>query len=393
MKRILVVANDFPYPPDHGAAVDTWSLILILAEMGYSVDLVASVREMPDEVRMQTVGKRVGKLWVVPRRCGLSSALSCVPFQVRSRIDLQDVMLGQRYDAVILGADYVAAFLKNSAARQTKLILRIHNEQVGYFCELAEGSSKWWQKLYYYSESFKYRFFSSSVMNECDSLWFISDSDRQQHVQKNPQDDRKSFFLPMHVDTSAMRPYCAGGRTVLFLGSLTISHNLDSVAWYIKEVHSLLGDIVGYSFQVAGRTAGHPIPFLQHMVQQYRNVSLIENPIVLDGIYESAAVFVNPVIRGAGFKVKLIHALQAGMPVVTTSMGVEGTGFKDSIHLLVADTAQEFADCVRKLLTEPALAEFLVRNAQAFLAERYDMKVSMQKVLPEILSPSNCHHN
>ena len=77
------------------------------------------------------------------------------------------------------------------------------------------------------------------------------------------------------------------------------------------------------------------------------------------------------------------------MPVVTTSMGVEGTGFKDSIHLLVADTAQEFADCVRKLLIEPNLAESLVRNAQAFLTERYDMKTNMKKTLSEILSMSN----
>jgi glycosyltransferase involved in cell wall biosynthesis len=389
MKSILIVANDFPYPPDHGAAVDTWALVLILAEMGYSVDLLASVREMPDETRMQAVRERVGNLWVVPRRCGLRSALSFVPFQVRSRIDLQDVMLGQRYDAVVLGADYVAPFLKNPAARETKLILRIHNEQVGYFHELADGSNKWWEKLYYYSESFKFRFFSSSVMKACDYLWFISDSDRQKHIQEDPQDDQKSFFFPMHVDPSAMRPYCAGGRTVLFLGSLTISHTLNSLAWYIKKVHPLLSDIEGYSFQVAGRTAGHPIPFLNHMVQQHRNVSLMENPVVLDGIYENAAVFVNPVIRGAGFKVKLIHALQAGLPVVTTSMGVEGTGFKDSIHLLVADTAQEFAGCVRKLLTDPVLAESLVRNAQAFLAERYDMKASIQKDLPEILSPSN----
>lgn len=95
MKRILVVANDFPYPPTHGAAIDMWARILILTKMGYSVDLLASVREMPDEDRMQAVREHVGNLWVVPRRCGLRSILSLVPFQVRSRIDLQNVALGE----------------------------------------------------------------------------------------------------------------------------------------------------------------------------------------------------------------------------------------------------------------------------------------------------------
>jgi len=53
-------------------------------------------------------------------------------------------------------------------------------------------------------------------------------------------------------------------------------------------------------FQVAGRTAGQPIPKLKQIVQQHNNVFLEEDPIVLDGLYENAAVFVNPVIRGAG---------------------------------------------------------------------------------------------
>ena len=389
MKRILVVANDFPYPPTHGAAIDIWARILILRKMGYSIDLLASVREMPDEDRMQAVREHVRNLWVVPRRCGLRSVLSFVPFQVRSRFDLKNVALREQYDAVLLEAEYVAAFLNNPAARHTKLILRIHNEQIGYFRELAEGSDNLLKKLYYYSESYKFRSLSPKVRRKCDYLWFISDSEREDYVRMNPQDDRKSFFLPTHVDPSTLRPFSASGKGVIFIGSLTITHNTDAVAWYIEKVHPLLGDLDGYSFDIAGRTAGKPIPELKRLIEPYPNVSLIENPVTLDSIYASAAVFVNPVIRGAGFKVKLIQALQQGMPVVTTSMGVEGTGFKDSIHLLVADTAQEFAGCVRKLLTEPTLAESLVRNAQDFLVERYDMKANMQEALSEILSTNN----
>ncbi|MHB1938693.1 MAG: glycosyltransferase family 4 protein [Acidobacteriaceae bacterium] len=389
MKSILVVAMDFPYPPGHGSAVDMWTRILVLKEMGYRVDLLASVNEMPGEYLMRTVREYVGDLRIVLRRRGLRSALSFLPFQVRSRIDLQNVQLGQHYDAVVLESEYVAAFLKNPAARQTKLILRVHNEQIGYFREFAEGTANWLKKLYYYSESFKFRFFSATVMRKCDLLWFISDSERQEHVRENPRDNSKSFFVPTHVNPSTLRSFAASSRTALFIGTLTISHNAVAIAWFIEKIHPLLSDIEGYTFQVAGRTAGQPIPTLKQLVQQHRNVLLEEDPVVLDGLYKSAAVFVNPVICGAGVKVKVIQALQVGMPLVSTSMGVEGTGFKDSIHLLIADTAEEFAACVRRLITEPMLAESLVRNAQAFLAERYDMKVNMGKVLSGVLGASN----
>jgi polysaccharide biosynthesis protein PslH len=390
MKKLLVVANDFPYPPAHGAAVDMWNRVLILREMGYGVDLVATVNEIPGEDRMQTVRNHVENLWVVPRQSGVRSMLSFLPFQVRSRIDLQDVHLDQRYDGVILEADCVAPFLKNPAVRQSRLILRIHNEQVGYFRDLAQGSKNWLKKLYFYSESFKFRFFSLPVMRKCDLLWFISDSEREEHGRRNPQDARKSYFLPTHVSPTELRPFVAAGKTLtaLFIGTLTISHNSDSVVWYIEKVHPLLSNLRDYSFQIAGRTAGRPIPMLKALVRQSNEVFLEEDPVVLDDLYAKTSVFVNPVIRGAGIKIKVVQALQAGLPVVSTSMGVEGTGFKDSVHVLVADTPEEFAGCVRRLLTDPALAEFLVRNAQDFLRERYDMKSNMQNTLSRILSSS-----
>lgn len=385
MKRLLVVANDFPFPPTHGAAVDMWNRILILREMNYIVDLLVSVKETPSEERIQSVKNHVDNLWLVPRQGDLKAALSLIPFQVCSRMSLKDIQLDQQFDGIILEADYVAPFLSNPAARNSKIILRIHNEQVSYFRELAQGSNNWLRKIFYYSESFKFRFFSSSVMKKCDLLWFISDSEREEHARKNPCDARKSFFLPTHVNPKELRSQAVLGKTALFVGTLTISHNADSVEWYIKNVHPLLSDLDGYRFQFAGRTAGQPIPRLKDLVDRNANVFLEEDPITLDEIYAKAGVFVNPVIRGAGIKIKVVQAIQAGLPVVSTSMGIEGTGFKDAIHVLVADTPEDFASCVRKVLLEPGLAESLVLSAQKLLRERYDMGSSMQKTLSSLI--------
>ena len=205
------------------------------------------------------------------------------------------------------------------------------------------------------------------------------------HVRKNPQDEKKSFFLPTHVNPGALRPYVEGGTTALFIGSLTITHNTDSVEWYIKHVHPLLLDLDGYSFHVAGRTAGQPISDLREMVEHNVKVTLEEDPVILGPLYDKAAVFVNPVIRGAEIKIKIVQALEAGVPVVSTSMGIEGTGFSDGVHVLVADTPEGFAGAVRRILTEPGLGETLLRNAQEFLRDRYDMKTNMERTLSNLL--------
>src|SRR5271170_4482115 len=102
MKSILLVAMDFPYPPGHGAAVDIWTRLLVLEEMGYRVDLLATVNEMPNPHLMRTVREHVGNLWIVRRRGALRSVLSFLPFQVRSRMDLENIQLDHSYDAIVL---------------------------------------------------------------------------------------------------------------------------------------------------------------------------------------------------------------------------------------------------------------------------------------------------
>lgn len=388
MSSVLIVANDFPFPPNHGASADMWERLLVFKGLGIQVDLLASVREMPDEDALRTVRDQVRNMWIVPRRRGLGSFLSLTPFQVRSRADLKNANTRSDYDAVVLEAEHVGAFLQNPAAQHTRLILRIHNDEARYFRELAMGSGPLWKKIFYAVESFKFRAFSPYVQRTCDALWFISDFERREYLRVHSEDAKKAIFLPPHVRIDSMRPFCAKNETALFVGTLTIPHNADAISWYISEIHPLLSESEGYSFVVAGRAGGNPITDLKVRIQGCGNIALIEDPIELGEIYEQSGVFVNPVRRGAGVKLKIIHALAAGLPVVSTSAGVEGTGLEHNRHILIADSSAQFASCVRELLGNRRKAEFLVRNAQEFLAAKYDTRTNLERAMPEVFCPS-----
>jgi glycosyltransferase involved in cell wall biosynthesis len=86
-------------------------------------------------------------------------------------------------------------------------------------------------------------------------------------------------------------------------------------------------------------------------------------------LYDSAAAFVNPIQHGAGVKVKTLDAIVAGRPVISTSVGVEGTGLIDGIHAVIADTSEDFARGVREILEDKQRAGALVNAAQQLLAE------------------------
>ena len=77
---------------------------------------------------------------------------------------------------------------------------------------------------------------------------------------------------------------------------------MNALLWYLDHVHPRLSSIEGYSFTIAGRTGGAPIPALTEVVEKYPNISFCPDPQDLEILYSRAAVFVNPVLNGGDLK-------------------------------------------------------------------------------------------
>jgi len=374
MEKILIVAHDFPFPPTHGGRVDMWSRIKMLKGLGCQVDLVASVKEAPSELDAQEVRGYVRSLMIVKREMGVRQLFSLEPLSVRSRRNLARIPLSDSYAAVILETEHVAPILQNPALRADKCIVRLQNDESQYYRELSTASRELWRKAFYRLEGVKFRFFSHEVMRSCGLLWFISDFERQKYCAKHPLSTSKAFFVPPHVSSAKMKRHKLTTNQVLFVGRLGFATNTRGVEWYVRHVHPMLADINQYDLVVAGSTGGEPLDVLRELIARHSNVSLYEDPPDLQSHYNMAAVFVNPVFQGTGLKLKTIDAIQAGLPVVSTSIGIQGTRLIDGKHVLVADTPERFADCIRKLLRDRRYAENMVSEAQAFIIREYDQE-------------------
>jgi polysaccharide biosynthesis protein PslH len=381
MEEILIVAHDFPFPPTHGGRVDMWSRIKMLQDFGYGVDLVASVKEEPLEVDMEEARRRVRSLIIVKREMRVRQLFSLEPFSVRSRRNLIRVPLSNSYAAVILETEHVAPILQNPALQVDKRIVRLQNDESQYYSELSNASRELWRKAFYSLEGLKFRFFSPRVMRKCDLLWFISDFERQKYCAQQPQNTFKAFFVPPHVSKLHMKRHKLTRNHVLFVGRLGFATNTRGIEWYIRKVHPALADIQSYELAVAGNTGGEPLDKLRQAIARHSNIALHENLPELRSLYSAAAVFINPVFQGTGLKLKTIEAIQAGLPVVSTQVGIQGTGLLNGKHVLVADSPERFAACIRTLLRDRSYAETMVSEAQAFIASEYDQSKIFKRLI------------
>ena len=84
-----------------------------------------------------------------------------------------------------------------------------------------------------------------------------------------------------------------------------------------------------------------------------------------------ACVSVSPIRIGAGMRGKILESMAMGIPVVTTTVGVEGIeNARHGKHFLAADTPEKFAEAVFNIMDNLSLRDSLSRNGKE-LARRY----------------------
>ena len=155
---------------------------------------------------------------------------------------------------------------------------------------------------------------------------------------------------------------------ILFIGNFRHPPNGEAVAYLCREVLPRLNPalIAEHPVDVVGSRLDAGIAAHAEGLPNVRMVGWV--PSVVPYL-ERARVCVVPLLHGAGVKGKVLEALGAGTPVVTTTIGAEGTELRHGDHLLVADTPEGLADGIAHLLTERAewqrLADAGYRQATA----------------------------
>jgi glycosyltransferase involved in cell wall biosynthesis len=371
--RILWVAPDFIYPPNHGGRIDLLRRAYVFQKCGYEVDFLATVMQTPNERDIAVVRKLVRSVRFVSRKMRVGQFFGKEPMQVASRVGLESVALNCEYDVVFLEGEYVSRILRNPGLKARNVVLRIHNYEPKYFRQLGKSARSPLHKLYYFMEARKFGRLIKELWPKCSSLLFVSQEEHERYGREfnGHPIDTKAIYMPPPVLMTDRLPTAKAGATVLFVGSLFMPNNREAVEWYQQNVHRKLFGVNGYRLLVAGNARGVSRSWLQE-VAAVPGTELIESPEDLDDIYRSAVILINPMRHGAGIKWKTINAAEEGLPVVSTTIGAEGLGLLNGVHLVVADSPEDFLKGIQDLLGSADLRTQMVHAARKHLSETFD---------------------
>jgi len=105
------------------------------------------------------------------------------------------------------------------------------------------------------------------------------------------------------------------------------------------------------------------------------------------GEVKSAAEFLKrpgimtiPLHSGSGMRVKAIEGMSAGIPTVSTTIGVCGLGVIHKKHALIADSAEDFASALIALLQDKHLANQLACAGKEHIQKTFSNKLIISEL-------------
>ena len=85
-----------------------------------------------------------------------------------------------------------------------------------------------------------------------------------------------------------------------------------------------------------------------------------------------ADLCVVPLHVGGGTRIKILEAMAAGVPVVSTRVGAEGIAARDGESIALADSPEDMARAIADLAGSPSRAEAMAAQAREIVSSRYD---------------------
>jgi glycosyltransferase involved in cell wall biosynthesis len=400
LPRVLFLTQVLPYPLDSGAKIRAYYVLRHLASQ-HQVTLVSFVRadDRPEYVAhlerfcQAVVTVPMQRSWLRDVRALLVAGFSGQPIIiVRDEIGqmhatLRRLVKERAFDVVHADqtsmaqyALYARSRTPNSASRQTvKLVLDAHNALYRIPERLAAYERNPLKRLLFKREARALAHYESNVYHRFDHIVFVTDQDRQAlqgeiSNLKSQISNRKSTTIPICVDPEEkpLIERVPTPRTIIHLGTMFWPPNVEGTLWFAQEVWPrVVAQVPEATFTVVGKDPPAAIRNVQFAISNVEVTGYLADPTPY---LRQTAIFIVPLRSGGGMRVKILDAWCWGVPIVSTTIGAEGIAVRDGDNILIADTAEAFAQAVIRLLQEPTLGEWLRENGRRWVEERYNWR-------------------
>ena len=361
-RRILVLDHHLPLTDRDAGSLRMFHILVLLRGLGHSVtfipDNIADIPPYGDDLR----------------KCGIEVVHHPFTRSVRQYLETQ----GTRFDFVILSrCDFARKHIADVRryAPQSRIIF--DTVDLHFLRQQREAALVGDPLLQAKADAKKQEEYE--VIDQADETWVVSDFEQDLLQKELP--DSSIEVMSMIVETPGSTTSFSLRHDFLFIGSFQHTPNIDAVLFFVTEIYPLVANrLADAKFFVIGEKAPPEI------------IALASDNIIIAGLqpdvrpyFDSVKLSVAPLRFGAGVKGKINQSMGFGVPVVATSLAVEGMALTAGENILVADTPADFARAIVELYESE---EFWIRISKNGLEKTKALYSSeaAEKVLAHLFS-------
>ncbi len=379
---IFILLSRVPYPLEKGDKLRAYYQIRDLSEH-FNIILFAFYENQLHPNANAEISKYC-KLFVpyklnwFSKAIGLIYALfSGLPFQTgffysrRAKKAINKLLNSEKPNLVYVQLVRVANYLENypitkvldlQDALSENMLRRANNE-------------KYFKNFFFRIEYNRIKKYEASLVDKYDCLTIISSNDKQ---KINSIKRKNIIVVPNGVDFKYYAPIVEEKKySVSFIGNMGYAPNIDAALFLVNEIMPMVWEkLPNANVVIAGANPSHSV------------LKLASSNVLVTGwvedirlYYAQSKVFVAPLRIGSGMQNKILEAMSMNVPCITTKISAEPINASNKKEILVAETAQEFAELILELLNFENKKNTLIDNAQIFVNQNYNWKLQTEKLV------------
>jgi polysaccharide biosynthesis protein PslH len=366
--KTLVVTNETPLPPNSGGRARALNLTRQLAR-AFDVEVIALGRpEAPN---------------------GESFPITHVPHRM-SRARALATSLRRPYLAGLLSSRAMADYVSRGRWRTVQaespwmvscgvkagapLVLDAYDVETEVLRTLARTESRRAHRARWAWEARKTEHYERMALAAADAVCAASDADAATFERWGA---RRCVVVPNGVNAASVdHRLPVPEPRLLYLGYFGYRPNAEAARELVREVlPRVRAEVADASVRLVGRGSER----LGRLDQS--GVAVVGG---VDDVVEhlhGARVLVLPLRAGSGTRLKVVEAMAAGLPVVSTPFGILGLDVEDGEEVLLGESPADLAAQTLRVLRDDDLARSLSRAGRALVERRYDWSIVAQPLI------------
>jgi glycosyltransferase involved in cell wall biosynthesis len=371
-----------PYPPSSGGHIRSFNLIKNLSKH-HEIVLVSLVKNDEEKKYSQYLEQFCKKIYVCKRPKSpwtpkniITSILGIYPLLIVRNYSneahevISHLLKTDTFDLIHAETFYIMPHIP-----KTDIPILLVEQTIEYLVyEKFVNSLKYFFFKPLLIDVLKLKYWEKEYWKKADLVATVSDSDRD--IIRKLIPDTNVVIIPNAAGEDLMNVYTRVKKinkpVFLFQGNFSWLQNVEAAEILAKTIFPEIKKAIPQAeCYIAGQNCKNKIEYLAQYGATIIDIASDDIEKVKE-VYEKASVFIAPIEGPGGTRLKILGAMAAGIPVISSKIGITGLDVTDGKDVLIASSTKDYVEKSKQILRDPKLYENIRTNARKLIDAKYN---------------------